>query len=322
MRRLAVLLCLAVVMVGGCQPKAAPALPPPTPTPALTRRSVTAVAAAAVVNAVPTKFAQGTVRVGRLDRDYSFYVPATLPRAAPLVLVLHGAGMKVAEIRSSTQYEFEGLADRNGFIVVYPEGFQSTWNDCRKGLPLAARAEKIDDLGFIRALIARFQGDYGIDRSQVFVMGFSNGGHFAYRLAVELTDEIAAVAVVAANFPTDDGSDCRASGKPIPILIINGTSDPLNPYNGGLANFGASVRSARNTGEYFAELNGQTSPPTISRQDTTGPTSIERTVWNDPGKPEVDLVTVIGGTHTIPICSLLDGPAEIWDFFSRQRPLQ
>ncbi len=265
---------------------------------------------------------QGMIRVGNLDRTYLYYAPANLPRSAPLLLAFHGSGSRGEEMRGVTGYEFEGLADQNGFVVVYPDGYKGTWNDCRKGVPLAANADNIDDLDFVRALITRFQADYAINPARVFAMGYSNGGHLAYRLAVEIPDEIAAVAAVAANFSADDYSDCRASGKPIAVLIINGTADISNPYEGGRGAWGATVRSTQATAEYFVRLNGQTSLPKTTHQDTSGPFSVDRAIWNDAGKPEVVLITVIGGGHTVPKFSYLDGPSEIWEFFSRQQSLK
>jgi hypothetical protein len=140
----------------------------------------------------------------------------------------------------------------------------------------------------------------------------------------------------------DDANDCRVSGKPIPVLIMNGTSDPIVPFGGGRSTTsGATVRSTQATAEYFVKLNGQTSPPKTTRlphRDPSDPTSVDRTIWNDAGKPEVVLVTVNGGGHTMPIAKFstvsimglqlglatgdLDGPAEIWDFFARQGSVQ
>ncbi len=274
-----------------------------------------------VPRSTPGTLPQATVRVGNLDRTYAYYIPANLRRNAPLLLAFHGAGGSGENMRQATGYEFESLADKNGFIVAYPDGYQNSWNDCRRSTPLGAKKEDIDDLGFIRGLIAQVQKDYAINPSQVFAVGLSNGAHFNYRLAVELNDQISAVAVVAANFSQDDDSVCRVSGKPIPVLIMNGTSDPLNPYEGGVANFKAHVRSAQETAEYFAQLNGQSGPGRTVHLNGSGPISVDRTVWNDLGKPEVVLIKINGGGHAVPQFSWYDGPAAIWDFFSSQNPL-
>lgn len=115
----------------------------------------------------PRAVSQATIRVGNLDRTYLYYVPANLPRNAPLVLVFHGYGYGAEDMRRYTGSEFETLADRNGFVVVYPNGYQRSWNECRKTTPFAAQRENIDDVGFVRALIQRFRADYGINTTQI-----------------------------------------------------------------------------------------------------------------------------------------------------------
>jgi polyhydroxybutyrate depolymerase len=275
----------------------------------------------------PRAVSQGTIRVGDLDRTYLSYVPANLSRNAPLLFALHPY-TKIAEtMRSATAYEFESLADQNGFIVVYPNGHQQGWNTCLQAETVPAKKQNIDDVAFIRALIAKFRADYSINPSQVFAMGYSQGGDMSYRLALEIPDEITAIAAIGANLPTEDKNDCRASGKPIPVLIMNGTADLINPYNGGVNAIGATLRSVQATAEYFAKLNRQINPPKTTRlphQDSSDPTSVDRTVWNDSDKPEVVLVTINEGGHTIPQPKMgptnkdLNGLVEIWEFFARQ----
>ena len=351
MEKITLLLVSLLLVTVSCQPAPTSAQPtptvvPPTSTPALVSPTPTA---ASNVNAILTLTApkpkssglgalpQATIHVGYLDRTFSYYVPANLPRNAPLLFAFHGDHMNAELMRDATGYEFETLADRNGFIIVYPNGYQTDWNDCRKGVMFLAKKENIDDVAFVRALIARFHADYGTNTSQVFAMGYSNGAHLTYRLALELADEITAIATVAANLPTDDDLDCRASGKPIPVLIMNGTSDVLNPYNGGIGNYGTNLRSAQGSAEYFAKVNGQLDPPKTTRlphPNAADLNFVERTVWNIAGKPEVVLDTINGGGHLMPKTNVLapsylprtvgdlDGPTEIWDFFSRQRSLK
>ena len=346
-------LALCVIVLVACAaptPTSAPVPPtptviPPTPNLAPNVNAILTLTAPTVVSGARGALPQATIRVGDLDRTYLYYVPANLPRNAPLLLAFHGSSMNAALMRTYTGYEFENLADQNGFIVVYPNGYQNSWNDCRKAATLPAKTQNIDDVGLVHALIAKFDGDYGINKSRVFALGWSNGGYLTFRLASELPDEITAIAAVSANLPTDDNNDCRALGKPIPVLIMNGTSDPLNPYNGGeqfvVGVSRGTVRSAQASAEYFAKLNGQTTPKTtrLPHKDPSDPTFVDRTIWNDAGKPEVVLYTINGGGHVVPLGKFsastvfmgvqlgqatgdLDAPAEIWDFFARQRPLK
>ena len=74
------------------------------------------------------KIRQSTVRVGGRVRSYLIYVPANLPQQSALVIVLHGSGMDGARMRVCTGYEFDCLADRHGFVVLYPDGYRGNWN--------------------------------------------------------------------------------------------------------------------------------------------------------------------------------------------------
>ena len=98
---------------------------------------------------------RNTIRVGGEDRTYLTYVPANLPPQSALVIVLHGSGMDGARMRLCTGYEFDRLADRHGFVVLYPDGYRRNWNDCRKNATFPAKRENIDDMSFMRELIAR-----------------------------------------------------------------------------------------------------------------------------------------------------------------------
>jgi polyhydroxybutyrate depolymerase len=149
-------------------------------------------------------------------RSYAFYAPANLAPGAPLVLALHGSMGNAEQMRRGTGYAFERLADRHGFVVAYPEGYEGHWNDCRKEASFAARRLRIDDVGYLRALVGRFRSEYGVDSTRVYAVGVSNGGHMIYRLALEAPDLVRAVAAVAANLPAAGNMECTPSeaGRP------------------------------------------------------------------------------------------------------------
>ncbi len=328
MKRCVLLLIGSLVLAAACQSAPTP-LPKPTALPPTETRMPAPPLAVATLP--PPLVTRASVYVGKLDRTYWYYIPATLPRNAPLVFVLHMNHQDVADIRSMTEYAFERLADQNGFITVYPDGYSSAWNDCRKyGSPVAIA--DVNDGDFIRAMIGRFSADYAIDTSRVFVVGIANGGMLALRLALEIPSEITAVTAVAASLPIDTNSVCRASGKPIPVLMINGTSDAITLYKGNPLGF----LSVPAIAEYFARVNGQTRTPTTTRlphRDPQDPTFVNQLTWNEPGKPEVILYSIDGGGGVLPLGKFttvtfltnlgqatgdLDGPSAIWDFFSRQ----
>jgi polyhydroxybutyrate depolymerase len=275
------------------------------------------------------------VQVGGRGRTYLVYVPANLPPKAPLVIVLHGSGMDGARMRLCTGYEFDSLADQHGFVVLYPDGYRRNWNDCRKNAAFPAKRESIDDMSFIRALIARVMVEQAIDEKRVYVFGYSNGGHMAFRLAMEAPVEIAAVAAVAASLPMPDGSSCPQQGRTSRVMLINGTSDPINPCKGGpVTLFGfasrGSVMSSMASAQHFAERNGIASPPIpgqIPKGTSDDITSVETLTWHLKGEPYCRLYTVRGGGHVIPqrayrfprllgkTASTLDAPREAVRFF-------
>ena len=118
-------------------------------------------------------------------------------------------------------------------MVVYPDSSKHNWNDCHKNATFPAKLENIDDMGFIHALIERLVREHGIDTKHVFVLGYSNGGQMAFRLAVEKPDEVAAVAALGPNLPTPDSSSCAQQGRTARVMLANGTLDAIDPYEGG-----------------------------------------------------------------------------------------
>lgn len=206
-------------------------------------------------------------------RSYVVRVPPELTdtkRKLPLVLVLHGGGGN-AEI-TERMTGFTAKAAKEGFIVVYPEGSSRfkdkllTWNAghcCGYALN-----NKVDDVGFISALIDKLIKDYPVDPKRVYTTGISNGGMMSHRLGIELSHKIAAIApVVAAVF-----GDEKIPAQPVSALMINGMLDKSVPYQGGppgghfpKAWDGTPVKPASAQGEFWAKANGCTAPTTEER---------------------------------------------------------
>jgi polyhydroxybutyrate depolymerase len=277
----------------------------------------------------------GTLLVGGRHRTFTAVVPAQLPPGAPLVIALHGASQDGAHFRAITGYGFDRLTEHEKFAVVYPNGHKGNWNDARKAAHYPARREDVDDEGFLDALIEHFHIRYGIDRDRVFVAGFSNGGQLALRLALTMPDRLAGIAALSANLPTAANLDCVPRNLPIPVLLMTGTADPINPFDGGevtVFGFGSrgDVRSATDTLAYFAALNGHAGAPhTEFLPHPRGEldTRVARTSHHTPGHAPVELYTVFGGGHLVPnphytaplisghTTHDVDAPAVIWAFF-------
>jgi polyhydroxybutyrate depolymerase len=249
-----------------------------------------------------------------LTRSFLLYQPPRLAADAPIVLVLHGSAASGERMRRATAAAFEVIADREGALVVYPDGHLAHWNDCRTAAGNPARDAGLDDVGFLRALVAQLSADpalagEGAVARRVFVFGLSNGGHMGLRLALEAPDLVDGVAAVAASLPAPDNTDCRRSSRPVPVLFINGDADPVSPYAGGtvrlIGPFGdrGHVLSSQASFEYFQKLAGYSDGPFEHRYPDEEPgdgTVATRQVFAMPGRPEVALITIHGGGHTIP----------------------
>ena len=287
--------------------------------------------------ALSARPAAGTIRVGGRDRAYLLYVPARRAVPSPLLVVFHGSMGSPGTVRAETGYGFDRLADREGFVVAYPRGHEGNWNDCRRAADYPARRLGVDDTGFFDLLVERLASERGVDPGRVFVAGVSNGGHFVFRLALERPEALAGAAVFAANLPAPRNNACRPHGTPPPILLVNGTDDPINPFEGGrvtLFGFGdrGDVLSARRSAARLAGAGVGRVTSRIPAKARGDPTWVERSVWRRPGGPEVALLAVHGGGHVVPqpayrprrllgrATSAIDGPAEAWAFFRRQPP--
>jgi polyhydroxybutyrate depolymerase len=286
-----------------------------------------------------SKLHEGSISIDGRERHYTFYVPANIGDDPALVFILHGSLQSVNDIRKFTAYEFELLADEHSFILVYPAGYKNNWNDCRATASYPARKENINDIKFISTLISEFHQRLGSDTAKTFIAGYSNGGHLGFRFAMESPNSVAAIAAISASLPTPENLACTDSGAAVPVLIMNGTEDPINPYYGGqvtLFGFGdrGQVLSSVASAEYFAHKAGYHGAPSeikhfpnVQRND---PTATKYYRWRDDKRPEVILYTITDGGHTIPqpvfrpprilgASSIeINGPEEIWAFFARQ----
>jgi len=273
--------------------------------------------------------------MGDTLRSFLHVVPKNLEPGSALLIVFHGGSGSPEQIRKFTDCGFEALGDSNRFAVAYPQGVGGNWNTCQKGRTNETTRRDIDDIGLVRAIVAWFAANHRIDRSCVFAVGYSNGGHMCFRLAQEATDEIAGFAAIAANRPAP--ADCKCSSGPVavPMLIVNGTADPINPFLGGqLSPYGlrslGPVLSAMETAASFAP------PGAVPRRSVMasrgGRTWVERLAWSAGRRDDVVLLAIHGGGHTIPqrryklpilfgrTSTEIDAPLEIWRFFRELMP--
>src|ERR1700704_4040964 len=153
-------------------------------------------------------------------------------RPAPLVIVLHGNTQTGADMATRTSWP--AVAKRGRFSIVLPDGLNRAWADLRPDSKRAGRAppKGTDDVAFIVALIEKFVHDGTADPKRIYVTGLSNGGAMTMTMICARADLFAAAASVIINL-TDESADACHPSRPVPMLMMNGTADPLIPYEGG-----------------------------------------------------------------------------------------
>lgn len=177
-----------------------------------------------------------TIQHDGLARMYRVHVPSAYDpgKQAPLLVALHGGGGNMDLQADDTLYGQIGKSEREGFIAVFPNGYSrlasgkfATWNAGR--CCGAARDRDVDDVGFIRQVVANVTRQLHIDRGRVYATGMSNGAMMAYRLACEASDVFRAIAPVAG---TDNTRSCTP-GRPVSVLHIHARNDSHVLFNGG-----------------------------------------------------------------------------------------
>ena len=170
-----------------------------------------------------------TMQSGGRSRRYIQHVPSGLAAAIPLALVidLHGAGGSGKQQQGLSG--FSALADKEKFLAIFPDGIDGYWNVDDKCCGTAG-TQKIDDVGFLKAIVAKLSAESCIDARRVYVSGFSNGGGLAHRMGCDAANIVAAIAPTATDLRTQP---CNAA-RPISMMEVKGMADSLEPYEGGL----------------------------------------------------------------------------------------
>ena len=205
--------------------------------------------------------------------------------------MLHGSDSDAARFRELSGHTFDRLVT-DGVVVVYAEAYGGIWNDARLGTRSPARERGLDDVEFLSLLVARLREEYAVPADRVFMAGFSNGGQMVIRLAAQAPDLFAGAAVISSNHPAPENVLPEMADldrhQPMPMITINGTADPIVPFDGGVASLWGSeprgpVLSSADSAALFAARNGITEPP-VSVQVTTGRMATTLTRWRQPGR--------------------------------------
>ncbi|MFA4945211.1 MAG: PHB depolymerase family esterase [Lentisphaeria bacterium] len=258
-----------------------------------------------------------TFRFGGRERSCYRHLPPTYESAArlPVVLALHGGG-KGDAAQMAAHTGFCELADREGFIAVFPNGVDGQWNDGRGRTYYKTDNTDVDDIGFISALIDRLVETHNGDPERIYVTGISNGGHMALRLGCEISSRLAAIAPVCASIPKNIYGNCTPAA-PLPVLLMNGTDDPLVPWNGGSIRFFrktmGEVVSTEQTVQFWVQHNHCDPAPVVrklpDKDPGDGSTVRVSTYTGGNDGSEVILYAIEGGRLTRKIFGLISCPS-------------
>ena len=277
-----------------------------------------AVVAGAAANYFETR-ATGSLH----GRDYIVHVPASYDSAKPTALVLSLHGGKTDPAMQMAFSEFNRVADKHGFIVVYPAGL----GGALKVWPMRGdrNPPTMPDVLYISALIDRLQASYNIDPSRIYANGVSNGGGMAFVLSCTLSHRIAAVGVVGAAY-FQPFEWCR-DRTPVPVVAFHGTGDRMARYHGGVHKIVAPNHAFPDIPgwmEKWARRNSCDAAPTETR---VAPDATRLEYRGCAKDASVVLYTLEGGGHTWPggmeVPAWLFGPTPrsvdaseaMWEFF-------
>jgi polyhydroxybutyrate depolymerase len=260
-------------------------------------------------------------------RQFRIYIPSGYPDAeaagesVPLVIVMHGAGGNGAGMERITG--FDQVAERETFIVVYPDGIDGGWGDGREP------ADPNDDVSYLEHVMDFVSDGFAIDQERIYATGYSMGGMMSYRLGCLLPGRIAAVASVASTFPEYQQPDCDPA-PPVPVMMVLGTYDDVIPWDGRPGYF-----STQESVEYWLAHNECVAKADIIEEFDIMPVDklrARRETFNQCAEgSEVTLFGAVGGGHSWPghpgVAELVpvlggtsmdfDATFVIWEFFQR-----
>ncbi len=281
------------------------------------------------------------VTIDEVDRTFMVRLPAGYDpqRHYPVVILLHGMNQDADDMERLTR--FDQLADKDGVIAIYPVALHGRWNvgvQAPERQPMTMgpgrrrryggypgggypnggggypgggqpgrqpeqqrRAAPADDVAFFNAMLDQLNTKFSVDSSRIYAAGISEGGIMSLRLGCALSDRFAAIAAVGADMPKT--MICLPS-RPVSALILDGTSDPVVPYNGGTEhNLSLPVISAEDSAKAWAKIDRCAEKPEkdkISAKEKGGMETKVETYSGCQQNARVALYSVKGGGNTWP----------------------
>tara|TARA_Y100001970_G_scaffold292912_1_gene436563 strand:+ start:1575 stop:2492 length:918 start_codon:yes stop_codon:yes gene_type:complete len=262
-----------------------------------------------------------------IAREYILYIPNTIKPQAPLIFVLHGLGSTNSHIRDYSQMDL--VANKNGFVVCYPQGTGSTKNTIhtKKGSSFwnvgyeIHKNEVVDDVSFLTSLAIYLQQEYDLDPEKTFCTGMSNGGDMSYLLGCQAPEVFKAIASITGCMMEWIYKSCD-NKSPIPVFQIHGTKDNITYYDGDIKNrdrWGAYL-GVESTIQFWVDHNmcSKSIIDTIGFVNNESRYIIREKFLNGIDENEVWLYKVIDGGHDWVQKSLekdFNTSEEIWKFF-------
>lgn len=291
------------------------------------------------------------LQVQGVTRWTTVYQPPGLQPNAPTVLLLHGGQQSMRKIfgaQAGGMREWLALADREKFLLLIPnatnakngdaQGDRQNWNDLRPAD--ATDKAHADDVGFLMQLLDWAQSKYHYDPRRVYVTGASNGGMMTMRLLIERPERFAAAAAFIASLPAS--APTKPSGKRVPLLLLNGTRDPLIQWQGGMIRGDRGQTMPIETMlQWWREVNGVDQSTaqieTLPDRDPGDGCRVVRNSWPAASKAAAPVMfyRIEGGGHSIPsyahdlhvgpilrrligpTCRDVEGADLAWEFFQR-----
>lgn len=237
----------------------------------------------------------GSLISSGVERKYLLHVPETYDPSvpSPLVVSIHGfASWPQNQMQTS---RWNDLADREGFIVVYPSGtgFPKRWRIPVNAMGISGSEE---DVIFLTGLIDSLEKQYNIDPRRIYINGLSNGAGMSVVMGCRLSERVAAVGGVAGAYLFPLESCCQS--RPVPMIAFHGTEDPIVPYTGGPSrHFDAPFPNVADWMRERADLNGcDDAPVTLLESDSVTGVEYPNCSFNAP----VIFYTIHGGGYTWP----------------------
>lgn len=266
------------------------------------------------VNTLKALDINGNIQVNGVNRTFIIHSPGNCVAAnLPTVLVFHGDGGTAAGIKSYSG--FDAVADNNDFLVVYAQSTSDLGNGIWNKPVDGNETGEPQDVAFVSQLIDYLCTNYGINQKKVYATGHSGGAFFSYRLAVELSGKIAAIAPVAGNMYGDNNyltTYSQNSFVAIPVWHIHGDADgtvaypdpdftptawnewPLSFFSAPASACGANTYNVSNVSTIVA--------------------GVQKYPFCTSGK-EVAIIRIVGGGHGWPAVNGFNTAAAIWNFF-------